>query len=222
MPNFHNLFHTKKTEGTETVPSTAPSTVPSVVSGAVPKAVGSSGTTATHAPAPGIARKGSTSGKSEQTSEHVPTVGIVHAESVLKDSAEKLEKAFPMDVRTKFSLRPIQFSADINVLSQSIEGAIGQILASEDVDANQRFLVKAVTKSWVQKTIPYLQTGLNIAEVQIFLTWADFVGRGAGSIRTSYYRCPLRGGCTVRFVFHSDGLASQSYFRCIGQGDRRP
>jgi hypothetical protein len=83
-------------------------------------------------------------------------------------------------------------------------------------------LVKAVTNSWVKKAIPYLQTGLNVAEVHIFLTWANVVGRCAGPVRASYHRCPFCCGCILCSPFHSNGLASQSHFRCIRKGDRCP
>jgi hypothetical protein len=106
----------------------------------------------------------------ETTKNDGQVVGPAHAEAVLNEAAEKLEKAFPEDVQRKFQINPIHGSADISSLSQSIQDVLGQIMDKDQIEEKEQTLVKAVTNTWVKKAIPFVQKGLSVAKVSTFHT----------------------------------------------------
>jgi len=91
-----------------------------------------------------------------------------HAETTLKEAAEKLQKKLPEEVQQdeRFRIKPIHGSADINAVSDSLQRSIGRLMDQQEVPEQKQILVKALTNNWVKKAIPFIHSGLSVAEVQ--------------------------------------------------------
>ena len=91
-----------------------------------------------------------------------------HAETTLNEAAEKLQKKLPEEVQQdeRFRIKPIHGSADINAVSDSLQRSIGHLMDQQEVPEQKQLLVKALTNNWVKKAIPFIHSGLSVAEVQ--------------------------------------------------------
>ena len=56
--------------------------------------------------------------------------------------------------------------ADINAVSDSLQRSIGRLMDQQEVPEQKQILVKALTNNWVKKAIPFIHSGLSVAEVQ--------------------------------------------------------
>jgi hypothetical protein len=139
---------------------------------------------------------------------------LAHAEATLKEAAENLQKKLPKGIKEdeRFQIKPIHGSADINMLSESLERSIGGLMDQEAVPERKQTLVKILTNNWVKKAIPFIHSGLSVAEASLLLVSSlNIIGHCSRSLRT----------CSNRSSFHSRGIQhSVMSDRLEGKDDR--
>jgi hypothetical protein len=89
------------------------------------------------------------------------------AEKALSEAAESLKTKIQkcgMDA-SEFELKPIRGSYDMNSIAHSVELCLGAIMDKADVPVSNQNVVKTFAKEWGKKSIPFIEKGLDVAEV---------------------------------------------------------
>jgi hypothetical protein len=89
------------------------------------------------------------------------------AEKALSEAAESLKTKIQncgMEA-SEFELKPIRGSYDMNSISHSLDLCLGAIMDKADVPVSNQNVVKTFAKEWGKKSIPFIEKGLDVAEV---------------------------------------------------------
>jgi hypothetical protein len=93
----------------------------------------------------------------------LPTT-VALANLVLDTAAEKLKKKIPTETWgiTSFDIKP---SADITSLAENIGTTLVTLMDKRNVEKSKQTRVQGMVREWAKKTIPFVETGLTIANV---------------------------------------------------------
>ena len=89
------------------------------------------------------------------------------AQRALNQSAEKLKEKiqrYGMGI-SEFNFEPIPGSYDMNSLAHNLEVCLGSIMDKANVAVSNQNVVKTFAKEWAKKSIPFIEKGLQSAEV---------------------------------------------------------
>jgi hypothetical protein len=104
-----------------------------------------------------------------------PLVVDSAAEKALSEAAESLNTNIQkcgMDA-SEVKLKPIHGSYDMNSITHSLEICLEDIMDKADVSVSNKNTVKTFAKEWGRKAIPFIEKGLDVAEVREFLSYGD-------------------------------------------------
>lgn len=104
-----------------------------------------------------------------------PLVVESAAEKALSEAAENLNTKIQkcgMDA-SEFKLKPIRASYDMNSIAHSLEICLEGIMDKADVSVSNKNAVKTFAKDWGRKAIPFIEKGLDVAEVRESLSYGD-------------------------------------------------
>lgn len=95
----------------------------------------------------------------------LPT-SIAIANARLNEAGENLKQKIPEDIlaSSTFEIKP---SADINSLANNIGSALVTMMDQRNIEKAKQSKVKTMITEWAKKTIPFVEKGLTIADVQI-------------------------------------------------------
>jgi len=91
-------------------------------------------------------------------------IDVATAQERLNKAGEKLEKKLPADLLASSDFK-IKASADVNSLADNIGSALVTFMEQRDVEKSEQSHARNLITEWVKKTIPFIETGLTIANV---------------------------------------------------------
>jgi hypothetical protein len=93
---------------------------------------------------------------------------VAVANTYLNEAVEKLKQKIPQDIlaSSTFEIKP---SADINSLANNIGSALVTMMEQRNIEKAKQSNVKMMITEWAKKTIPFVEKGLTIANVQPYL-----------------------------------------------------
>jgi hypothetical protein len=103
----------------------------------------------------------------EEEDEKLPTTAAV-ANLVLETAAENLKGKIPAEILgiTSFDIKP---SADISSLAQNLGTTLVTLMDKRNVEKSKQTHVQEMVTEWAKKTIPFVETGLAIANVPYWI-----------------------------------------------------
>jgi hypothetical protein len=94
---------------------------------------------------------------------------IALAKDVLNKAGKKLSDKIPEDVRRDMNFE-IKASADIDTLADNIGSVLVTMMADRQVEQSKQTHVQGLVTEWAKKTIPFVETGLTVANVYAHVT----------------------------------------------------
>jgi hypothetical protein len=88
---------------------------------------------------------------------------VALAKDVLNKAGKKLAETIPQDARGDMNFE-IKASADIDTLADNISSVLASMIADRIEKSKQTHVQELVTE-WAKKTIPFVETGLTVANV---------------------------------------------------------
>jgi hypothetical protein len=102
--------------------------------------------------------------------ELVLPANIALAKDVLNKAGKKLADKIPQDARREMKFE-IKASADINTLADNIGSVLVTMMADRQVEKSKQTHVQGLVTEWAKKTIPFVETGLTVANVLSCMSW---------------------------------------------------
>jgi hypothetical protein len=101
-----------------------------------------------------------------------PTIALANAR--LDEAGEKLKQKIPEDILASSTFK-IKASADINSLADNIGAALVTMMDQRKIEKAKQSKVKTMITEWAKKTLPFVEKGLTLADVQSYHSFlADF------------------------------------------------
>jgi len=165
---FLGLKRTKKSperEGdSQALPKQVPADVPRVPLPIVDE--GSNATVRSLRPTEPLTEPVSTTAqnKADADPEKLPT-RVAIAQDRLNKAGEKLKKKLPADLLASGDFQ-IKVSADVNSVADNIGSTLDIFMEQRDVEKSEQSHAREFITEWAKKTIPYIETGTTIANVE--------------------------------------------------------
>jgi len=98
--------------------------------------------------------------------------GIALAKGRLNKAGEDLKNKIPPDIQgcTNFEIKA---SADINSLADNISLALVTMMDRRCIEKSKQTHFQGLVTEWAKKTIPFIETGLTVANVNIIASSSD-------------------------------------------------
>jgi len=96
--------------------------------------------------------------------EKLPT-SVAIAQDRLNKAGEKLKKKLPADLLASGDFE-IKVSADVNSVADNIGSTLDTFMEQRDVEKSEQSHAREFITEWAKKTIPYIETGTTIANVE--------------------------------------------------------
>jgi len=102
--------------------------------------------------------------KADAYPEKLPT-SVAIAQDRLNKAGEKLKKKLPADLLASGDFQ-IKVSADVNSVADNIGSTLHIFMEQRDVEKSEQSHARDFITEWAKKTIPYIETGTTIANVE--------------------------------------------------------
>jgi hypothetical protein len=96
--------------------------------------------------------------------EEILPANVALAKEVLNKSGKVLGDKIPQDARGDMNFE-IKASADIDTLADNIGSVLVRMMGDRQVEQSKQTHVQGLVKEWAKKTIPFVETGLTVANV---------------------------------------------------------
>jgi hypothetical protein len=104
-------------------------------------------------------------GVMESVGEESLSTSLAIAKAQLNKAGENLKKNMPKEFLGN-AIFEIKASADIISLGDNIELALVTMMDQRNVEKSKQSLARSFVTQWARKTIPYIETGLTVANVR--------------------------------------------------------
>lgn len=89
---------------------------------------------------------------------------VALAKEVLNKAGKELGDKIPQDARGDMNFE-IKASADIDTLADNIGSVLVTMMGDRQVEQSKQTYIQGLVKEWAKKTIPFVETGLTVANV---------------------------------------------------------
>jgi hypothetical protein len=96
--------------------------------------------------------------------EEVLPASVALAKEALNKAGKKLAEKIPQDSRGDMNFE-IKASADIDTLAGNIGSVLVTMMGDRKVDKSKQTHIQELVTEWAKKTIPFVETGLTVANV---------------------------------------------------------